>query len=147
MKPCCLGFEEYGKFKQFTDSLITRSSKLAELINSLEGALEESGKDAESADGKRVSKPPTKLYTFKPLHVKLLISVCLHASRIFPTLTSDRFSNPAASNLRSVLALEASIEILEQQYETCDKVRVDTKALQSGKNLSEEATSEFLDWL
>lgn len=48
--------KEYQKFKQFADSLLTRSSKLTDIIGQLEGLLGESGKDPESSDGKRVTK-------------------------------------------------------------------------------------------
>ena len=49
--------QEYAKFCKFSDSLLSRASKLADLIASLETALQESGKDAESTEAHRVKKP------------------------------------------------------------------------------------------
>jgi len=49
--------QEHVKFTRFTDSLLTRSSKLANLAQQLENALEELGKGPETSDGKRVAKP------------------------------------------------------------------------------------------
>lgn len=49
--------QEHQKFKTFTDSLLARSAKISELIGQLESALQEAGKDSESHEGKRVTKP------------------------------------------------------------------------------------------
>lgn len=49
--------EEYAKFLKFSDSLLTRSSKLADLISNLETALEESGKSKDGSEAGRVKKP------------------------------------------------------------------------------------------
>lgn len=52
--------QEHQKFKQFTDSLLARASKISEMIGSLETALTEAGKDSESPEGKRVARPTTQ---------------------------------------------------------------------------------------
>ena len=48
--------QEYEKFARFTDSLLSRSSKLTELISSLEAAFAETEKSDTSAEGIRVKK-------------------------------------------------------------------------------------------
>lgn len=48
--------QEYEKFVRFGDSLLTRSSKLAELSQQLEDALSESKKGPESSESKKVKK-------------------------------------------------------------------------------------------
>ena len=54
--------QELVKFRQFGDSLLTRSTKLTELIGSLEAALETNQKGPESLEGKRVTKPLPQLF-------------------------------------------------------------------------------------
>ena len=48
--------QEYDRFKRFSDSLLSRASKLSELITDLEMALEESKKPADSTEAKRVKQ-------------------------------------------------------------------------------------------
>lgn len=50
-----ISFEEYQKFCSFTASLLSRSSKLSELVGQLESELGD--KDEKSTEGKRVAKP------------------------------------------------------------------------------------------
>lgn len=54
--------QEFVKFRQFGDSLLTRSTKLTEIIGSLEAALEQNQKGPESLEGKRVTKPLPQLF-------------------------------------------------------------------------------------
>ena len=49
--------QEFVKFRQFGDSLLTRSTKLTEIIGNLEATLEQMHKGPESLEGKRVTKP------------------------------------------------------------------------------------------
>lgn len=49
--------QEYRQFKVFCDSLLTRSSKLSDIIASLESTLGELGKDESAPESKRVTKP------------------------------------------------------------------------------------------
>lgn len=51
--PC---MQEYDKFTRFTDSLLSRAGKLAELSQQLEQGLEETGKNPESFEGQKVKK-------------------------------------------------------------------------------------------
>ena len=51
-------YQEYSKFVTFTSALLSRSSKLSELVGQLEMELGE--KDPASSDGKRVAKPQTQ---------------------------------------------------------------------------------------
>jgi hypothetical protein len=48
--------QEYEKFARFTDSLLSRSSKLTELISGLEAAFAETGKSDTCSEGIRVKK-------------------------------------------------------------------------------------------
>ena len=48
--------QEYTKMVSFSNSLLARSSKLTELCQLLETALEEAGKKPDSTEGKRVTK-------------------------------------------------------------------------------------------
>ena len=50
-------FQEFERFKKFGESLLSKSTKLAEVIGDLEAALEESGKGEDSGDGRRVAQP------------------------------------------------------------------------------------------
>ena len=49
--------QEFDRFKKFGESLLSKSTKLAEIIGELEAALEESGKGEDSSDGRRVAQP------------------------------------------------------------------------------------------
>lgn len=51
-----LMLQELERFKSFSSSLLSKESKLQDLVTDLEKALEELGKPADSTDGKRVSK-------------------------------------------------------------------------------------------
>eukprot|EP00438_Fugacium_kawagutii_P002681 Skav218890 [mRNA] locus=scaffold328:112567:122918:- [translate_table: standard] len=52
---------EYATFKKFGDSLLTKASKLTDLVADLEKAFEESGKSEDSFEGKRLTKYNTAL--------------------------------------------------------------------------------------
>ena len=110
--------QEYGKFCKFSDSLLARASKLADLVAALETSFQESGKDPESAEASRVKKP-------LDYHCNLLNHVSLHP--------------------RCVKALEDSQEILEKQYECCETLKVDASELKTNQKLSEFAINESLD--
>lgn len=56
--------QEYQKFKVFTDSLLSRNSKLVELISQLENELIENGKSENSPEAKRVGKPHAQHSSF-----------------------------------------------------------------------------------
>ncbi|CAK8993376.1 Uncharacterized protein SCF082_LOCUS3479 [Durusdinium trenchii] len=53
--------QEFERFKAFTSSLLSRASKIADMISELEAATEAAGKGPETADGKRVAKLVTSL--------------------------------------------------------------------------------------
>lgn len=48
--------QEFEKFARFTDSLLTRASKLSELSQQLESAFDEAGKSRDSPDGQRLTR-------------------------------------------------------------------------------------------
>lgn len=52
--------KEHVKFSTFTSSLLSRSSKLSDLISQIESAFGD--KSAESLEGKRVTKPLAPTY-------------------------------------------------------------------------------------
>lgn len=54
--------KEYIKFKQFADSLLSRATKLTELVGELEGTLEEINKGPETLEAQRVSRPYTQKF-------------------------------------------------------------------------------------
>jgi hypothetical protein len=53
--------QDYLKFASFTSSLLSRSSKLSDLVSQLESELGD--KDKESVEAKRVGKPHTQTFT------------------------------------------------------------------------------------
>lgn len=123
--------KEYQKFKQFSDSLLTRSSKLTEIIAQLETLLGETGKDEQSSEGKRVSKP----FSSKTCHTEVMDGIFNHNHMISYFLQwrifSDNHGACESHNLllRSVTALESAVEILEKQFEACESVRVEVTDL------------------
>ena len=52
--------QEYAKFKVFTDSLLSRASKISDLINQLESVFSETGKPDDGQDASRLKKPETQ---------------------------------------------------------------------------------------
>lgn len=57
--------QEFEKFTMFTSSLLTRSSKLADLVQQLETALMEAGKAEDTLEGKRVTRSNPQ-FIYKP---------------------------------------------------------------------------------
>ena len=60
--------QDFHKFKVFTDSLLTRNSKIAELISQLENELIETGKSEDSPEANRVGKPHAQHSSFCDFH-------------------------------------------------------------------------------
>lgn len=132
--------QEYEKFARFTDSLLSRSSKLTDLSQQLENGLVEAGKDCESSEGKRVSKLDPKFFTQLSLkHKNIVNNFCMHVK-----IWCWWFGTP--DWLRLVQNLDAATETLEAEYEKCDKVKLDVSSLRSNKGLPESTVTEFLEW-
>lgn len=55
--------QEYNRFKQFANSLLNRSSKLADIITELQLVADAAWKGPETPEGKRVTKSATKFST------------------------------------------------------------------------------------
>lgn len=123
--------QEYEKYGRFTESLLSRASKLTELCQRLETALVDSGKSEDSSEGKRVSKYGAKLLWY-PIHSQ---NGVLHSVENTHTI----------QQLRSVQALEAAVETLEAEYETCNTLKMDLKSLKDDTSLSPSEINELLD--
>ena len=52
--------QDYDKFNVFCNSLLGRTTKLADLCQQLESALDEAEKSPESSEGQRVAKSKAK---------------------------------------------------------------------------------------
>ena len=137
-KKCHL--QEHQKFKQFTDSLLSRSSKVTDLIGQLEDALAESGKGDESSDAQRVKKSNTQL---PHVHLKLDVSqivVPQYAQTLcLCVLKSLSLLLASPSTLRQVQSLEKAVEILQEQFELCDALKIETS--NTGKPTSDAQTN------
>lgn len=128
-----LAMQEYDKFTRFTDSLLSRSSKLANIAQQLENTLEELGKGPESSDGKRVAKPHAYNLQFLSIqieyghvqknHRRHSKSFKYQANKYSPTMPS--------LGLRLVESLESAGAVLEKQYEDCEAVKLETSDLKS----------------
>ena len=123
--------QEYDKFNGFCNSLLGRTTKLADLCQQLESALDEAEKAPDSSEGQRVAKSKTKFF---PCH--LLTSL----GSIFLLGINRR-----CSQLRCVQALERASETLEKEYESCEQVKLDVSALKSRKDLEAHERQEFLN--
>ena len=55
--------QEYDKFNGFCNSLLGRTTKLADLCQQLESALDEAEKAPDSSEGQRVAKSKTKFFS------------------------------------------------------------------------------------
>lgn len=117
---CGMLVQEHQKFVTFAQSLLSRSTKLADLVGQLE--IEIGDKGSETTDGKRVKKPHASIFF---LHYPYGCT-----QDVIPTCSTFPGSNPNhVAILRSVQSLEQSIEILNEQYAACEIVKLDTDGL------------------
>lgn len=114
--------KEHVKFSTFTSSLLSRSSKLSDLISQIESAFGD--KSAESLEGKRVTKPLAPTYVVMLWNVVELRSWWYHFQISYhPQLV--------LIDLRCTEALEQAVETLNAEYGKCDLVKLDTATLRT----------------
>ena len=103
--------------KKFGDSLLTRSSKVSDLISKLEIELAAKELDEKSSEHKRTEKSGSQFQ-----HI-------LHRTfQLFP-LTLRPFCLKLGSKLRAIKNLEIAVEILETQFEAIEATKVEVSDL------------------
>lgn len=112
--------QEYKDLEKFGSSLLTRSSKLSDMIQRLEGEIE--GKSESSPERKRLDRPES----YKRF------SKCLSSS--FPQLlfrppTKEKQTSFFSLGPRTVKALEDAVNILHTEYEAVEKAKMDAHDL------------------
>ena len=104
--------QEHSAFKKFGDSLLSRKSKISDLVSSLESYK---GGDTKDSDVARLEKPSPQNSNYPP---------CVRSMQS-PLLKSV----PAMRPCRSVKALDVAEKVLEEEYEKIAKVKADTSRL------------------
>lgn len=115
--------QEFKNLKKLGESLLTRSTKLAELVLKIENEIGD--KPADSKEKTRAQRPhPQKTYmmssTCEPPENMCLIPLWL----------------------RSITDLENAIDILEKQFELIEVLKVDVASLKSAKDKTETGVPE-----
>ena len=117
--------------KRLGDSLLARSTKLNDLIAKIE--CEIADKEEETSETKRANKfKPQKTCFFSLLHLASTTEHELHLLQ-----------------LRCVENLEASVKILDQQFEEVDSVKVEVSSLETttSKDADTPAVKESTSYL
>lgn len=107
----------------------------------LESLFAEPGKDQDSFEGKRVTKP----LSWKNVTLSENKLIYMHCT----SCLLHSINLPCLASLRSIAALEAAVELLEKEFEKCESVRVEVTGLDTkGSMPPDESTFlEFQLWL
>jgi hypothetical protein len=132
--------QEHGKFKTFTDSLLSRASKISDLINQLESVFSETGKPDDGPDASRLKKPKTQFQSYTSNTMEHFVGISYPVD-LAPSLCHVQSWVPCQGQ---VACLEDSIAVLEKHFELCQTVKVETSEL-GREGLDDDTKSQPLD--
>lgn len=116
--------QEYKDLEKFGTSLLTRSSKLSDMIQRLEGEIE--GKSETSPERKRLDRPESYKRFVKCLSSSFQY---FYFDQFFAWPTKEKQTSFFSLGPRNIKALEDAVNILHAEYEAVEKAKMDAHDL------------------